>query len=178
MHPGAETFGVSRRATSRPLREMGLGEDLSSGLAAPTPPGPSAVPTFGAPVVEIELTRSQILRVCEDAAGSESEPGVRGGLTVDARRICDVLDEVARNPRPRFSKSLASGLYVLASLPDDGKPVGIAELAEMLEMSNATVHRYLHTLIVAELVQRDAATRKYSLAPALVASPELAVEDE
>jgi hypothetical protein len=157
---------------------MGLGEDLSSGRAAPTSPGPGAVPTFGAPLVEIELTRSQILRVCADAAGSEFEPGVRGGLTVDARRLCDLLDEVARNPRPRFSKSLVSGLYVLASLPDDGKPVGIVELAEMLEMSNSTLHRYLHTLIVAELVQRDAATRKYSRAPALVSSPALAVEDK
>jgi hypothetical protein len=162
---------------ARLLREMGLGEDLSSGRAAPTPPGPRAVPTFGAPVVEIELTRSQILRVCEDAARSESEPGARGGLAVDARRLCGLLDEVARNPRPRFSKSLTSGLYVLASLPDDGKPVGLVELAEMLDMSNATLHRYLHTLIVAELVRHDATTRKYSLAPALAASPALAVED-
>jgi IclR helix-turn-helix domain len=131
-----------------------------------------------ASAIVIELTPSQILRVCQRAAGSEPEPGPRGGLAVDARRLCDLLDEVARNPRPRFSKSLVSGLYVLASLPDDGEPVGIVELAEVLEMSNSTLHRYLHTLIVAELVQRDAATRKYSLAPALVASPALAVENE
>jgi hypothetical protein len=128
-------------------------------------------------VIVIELTRSQILHIREGAGEPEAGADLLDSPNDDVRRLGTLLDEVARNPRPRFSKSLVSGLYVLASLPDDGTPVGIVELAEMLEMSNATLHRYLHTLIVAELVQRDAATRKYSLAPALVASPALAVED-
>jgi hypothetical protein len=131
-----------------------------------------------ASVIVIELTQSQILRVCREAGEPEAEADLLAGPSADVRRLGTLLDEVARNPRARFSKSLASGLYVLASLPDDGTPVGIAELAEMLEMSNSTLHRYLRTLIVAELVQRDATTRKYSLAPALVASPALAVEDK
>jgi hypothetical protein len=171
---------------------MGLGEGSSPGRAAPTPPGPGsspgrAAPTppgpgaaigFGSPVVEIELTPSQILQVCEVAAGSKSEVDVRGGLAADARRLCGLLNEVARNPRPKFSKSLASGLYVLASLPDDGGPLGILKLAEILEMPSATVHRYLQTLIAARLVQRKETTREYSLAPGLVASPALVAEDE
>lgn len=130
-----------------------------------------------ASVIVIELTRSQILHIREEAGESEAGAGLPDSPD-DVRRLGALLNEVARNPRPRFSKSLASGLYVLASLPDDGKPVGIVELAETLEMSNSTLHRYLRTLIVAELVQRDAATRKYSRAPALVASPVLGVEDE
>jgi hypothetical protein len=131
-----------------------------------------------ASAIVIELTRSQILQIREGAGAPEAEADLLDSPHDDVRRLGALLDDVARDPRPRFSKSLASGLYVLASLPDDGKLVGIVELAEMLEMSNSTLHRYLHTLIVAELVQRDAATRKYSLAPALVASPALAVEDE
>jgi IclR helix-turn-helix domain len=186
-----ETFRPPGRAIIRPLREMGLGEGSSSGRAAPTPPGPgsslgrAATPSgpspatvFGPPTVEIELTRSQILRVCEVAAGSESEADLRQGLAGDARSLCALLNEVARNPRPKFSKSLVSGLYVFASLPDDGTPVGIRRLAQLLEMPTATVHRYLHTLIEAELVQRDEKTREYSLAPGLAGDSAVAAENE
>jgi IclR helix-turn-helix domain len=169
---------VPRRAIVLPLREMGLGEGLNLGRAAPTPPGPGEATGFDAPAVQIELTPSQILHVCEVAAGSESEAGLRGGLAADARRLCDLLNEVTRSPRPNFSKSLVSGLYVLASLPDDGRPVGILKLAKMLGMSNSTLHRYLHTLIAAQLVQRNETTREYSLAPELVADPAAAVEDK
>jgi len=171
MRPGVATCGVPRRAILLPLREMGQGEGLNSGRAAPTPPGPGEATSFGAPAVQIALTPSQILHVCEVASGPVSEVEALHGLAADARRLCDLLNEVARNPRPKFSKSFVCGLYVLASLPDDGKPVGIAKLAALLKMPSATVHRYLHTLIVAELVQRDENTREYSLAPGLVASP-------
>jgi hypothetical protein len=131
-----------------------------------------------ASTIAIELTRSQILHIREGAGEPEAEADLLDSPSDDVRHLGALLNVVARDPGSRFSKSLVSGLYVLASLPDDGEPVGIVELAETLEMSNATLHRYLHTLIVAELVQRDAATRKYSLAPALVASRALAVEDE
>jgi hypothetical protein len=47
---------VSRRATVRPLREMSLEEGSSLGRAAPTPPGPGAAASFGAPGEEIEPT--------------------------------------------------------------------------------------------------------------------------
>ena len=130
-----------------------------------------------ASTIVIELTRSQVLRIREEAGEPEADVDLLDSPNDDVRRLGDLLNVVARDPGSRFSKSLVSGLYVLASLPDDGKPVGLVELAEMLEMSNATLHRYLHTLIVAELVRHDATTRKYSLAPALVASPALAVED-
>jgi hypothetical protein len=128
--------------------------------------------------IVIELTRSQILHICREAGEPEAQTDLLDGPYDDVWHLGTLLNEVARNPMPRFSKSLVCGLYVLASLPDNGTPIGIAELAETLGLSSATLHRYLRTLIVAELAQRDAATRKYSLAPALVASPALAVEDE
>ena len=56
------------------------------------------------------------------------------------------------------------GLYVLATLPDDGTTVGVLALAEELEMSASTVHRYLATLLIAGLVRRDERTREYGLA--------------
>jgi hypothetical protein len=170
---------VPRKAIKRrSSREMGLGEGSSLGRAAPTPPGLGAAVASDAPAVAIELTRSQILRVCEVAAGSEAETDVPNGLAADARRLCNLLDEVARNPRPNFSRSLVLGLYVLACFPGDGGPVGIVKLAALLKMPTATVHRYLHTLIVAKLVERDGETRQYSLTPGLVARSAQGVEGE
>jgi hypothetical protein len=108
------------------------------------------------------------------SAGQQSEVDAPDGLAADARRLCGLLNEATRNPRPKFSKTLVCGLYVLASLPSDGTPVGIADLARLLQMPTATVHRYLHTLIVAELVQRHEKTREYSLVPGLATSPAIA----
>src|SRR4029077_8406788 len=64
---------------------------------------------------------------------------------------------------PRLSRSLLSGLIVLASF-ESGSDVGIAELAQMLEMNTSTTHRYVVTLLAAGLIERDPATRKYRLA--------------
>ena len=156
---------MSRGAMLRPLLDMELGEGLSLGRAAPTPPGLGTAMTQGVSAIAIELTRSQILQVCEVAAGTGSEADAHDGLAADARRLCDLLNELAGSPRPKFSRSLVLGLYVLASFPDDGSPVGLVTLAQRLEMPTGTVHRYLHTLIVAELVQRDEKSHAYSLAP-------------
>jgi len=144
------------------------------GSAATSAPQDASSPA----VVVIELTRSQILRVCQEAEGAEADADLLDGPNDDVRNLGAVLNVVARDPGSRFSSSLVTGLYVLASLPDDGKPVGIIKLAEHLEMPKATLHRYLQTLVVAELVQRNEKTREYSRAPALVSSPALAVEDK
>lgn len=65
---------------------------------------------------------------------------------------------------PRLSRSLLSGLLLVASLPEDGSYLGNAQLARMLGMNVSTVHRYLQTLVSVGLVERDPSTRRYRLA--------------
>ncbi len=65
----------------------------------------------------------------------------------------------------RLSRSLLSGLLVLSCFPPDGGYMGIAELARVLGMNTSTTHRYVTTLLAVGLLERDAATRRYRLAP-------------
>jgi DNA-binding MarR family transcriptional regulator len=90
-----------------------------------------------------------------------------GGLTVDAECLRAMLGNAASDSTRRLSRSFTFGLYVLASLPGDGSSVGVAELARYIGEPISTVHRYLQTLVLAELVQYEAKTHKYSLASGL-----------
>jgi DNA-binding IclR family transcriptional regulator len=62
------------------------------------------------------------------------------------------------------SSSLMAGLLVLAAFPKDGSLVANADLGRVLGMNSSTCHRYISTLVVAGLVERDPATRKYRVA--------------
>jgi DNA-binding IclR family transcriptional regulator len=59
---------------------------------------------------------------------------------------------------------------VLASLPADGSFVRLTELADAIGMARSTVHRYLRTLVVAELAEHDATTHRYCLVSDLAIS--------
>jgi len=61
----------------------------------------------------------------------------------------------------RMSRSLLSGLLVLASLPTDGSYRGIVETARLTRMNPSTTHRYMSTLIAVGIVERDPQTRRY-----------------
>jgi Fic family protein len=65
---------------------------------------------------------------------------------------------------PRLSKSLLSGLLLLASFPADGSYLRVTELAQMLDMSPSTTHRYFATLLTVGLLEQDPGTRRYRLA--------------
>ncbi len=62
-----------------------------------------------------------------------------------------------------LSSSLLSGLLVLAAFPADGSSLGNAEVARMMGMNPSTAHRYITTLVVAGLLERDPGTRRYRL---------------
>ncbi|MGA2453670.1 MAG: helix-turn-helix domain-containing protein [Solirubrobacteraceae bacterium] len=109
----------------------------------------------------IELSPAQVDRVVRAAADGGSMAvllsgleRVRGTLAAGAAQLQD----------PRLSRSLLSGLLLVASLPDDGSYLGNAQLARMLDMNVSTVHRYLQTLVAVGLVERDPSTRRYRLA--------------
>jgi IclR helix-turn-helix domain len=63
----------------------------------------------------------------------------------------------------RLSQSLLRGLFVLSFLVD-GKERGLSNIAERLDMSSSSAHRYVNTLLAFGLVEQDRSTRKYRLA--------------
>ena len=84
--------------------------------------------------------------------------------------LADVRAVLAAGPDQlddsRLSRSLLAGLLMLASFPGDGSYVSIAKLAQLLDMSPSTTHRYVSTLLAVGLLERDPRTRKYRLADA------------
>lgn len=114
----------------------------------------------GSDATVIELLPAQVERVVRAAADGDSIPVLLSGL----ERVRGTL--VTRSTQlkdPRLSRSLLSGLLLVASLPRDGSYLGNAQLARMLGMNVSTVHRYLQTLVAVGLVERDPGTRRYRL---------------
>ncbi len=118
--------------------------------------------------IVLELSRSQIAMVLRAADASGAPSTLLSGL--DARAdsplsaSVDELLKLADADERRLSRSLLSGLVVLACFPLDGTQLGVAELARRLEMSPSATHRYISTLVAADLVERDPQTRRYRLA--------------
>jgi IclR helix-turn-helix domain len=115
----------------------------------------------GAGTAVIELLPSQVERVVRAAADSGSIPVLLSGL----ERVRGTLaTRPTQMQDPRLSRSLLSGLLLVASLPGDGSYRGNAQLARLLGMNVSTVHRYLQTLVAVGLAERDPGTRRYRLA--------------
>lgn len=68
----------------------------------------------------------------------------------------------------RLSSSLVRGLAILRAFSPDRPVLGISELAEMLSMRSATVHRYVRTLEHLGYLSQDEPTRRYRLAARVV----------
>jgi IclR family transcriptional regulator, pca regulon regulatory protein len=62
----------------------------------------------------------------------------------------------------RYSQSLERGLAILTAFTPDRTWMGIAELAETLEMSRPTTHRYASTLVALDYLEQGP-RRKYRL---------------
>jgi IclR helix-turn-helix domain len=149
--------GSSRAASSRQWQRAGR-----AGRRSARSNGPGVLET-----VTIELSKSQVDQVIRAA-------GQGGTMSVLLSAVKDPSWTLALDsdewPYPaqmedrRLSRSLLSGLLVLSCFPGDGGYLGIAELARTLGMNTSTTHRYVTTLLVAGLLERDAATRRYRLA--------------
>jgi DNA-binding transcriptional ArsR family regulator len=120
--------------------------------------------------IVLELSRAQVAKVMRTASASGAPSTLLAGLHgPEAPQTSDVeeLMALAEAEERRLSRSLLSGLLVLACFPLDGSHVGIAQLARRLKMSPSATHRYVSTLLAAELVERDHETRQYRLAQRL-----------
>jgi IclR family pca regulon transcriptional regulator len=63
---------------------------------------------------------------------------------------------------PRFSQSLERGLAILGCFTPERPVLGIADIADELEMSRSTTHRYVITLVALGYLEQGA-SRKYRL---------------
>ena len=121
--------------------------------------------------VVLELSRAQVAEVMRTANASGAPSTLLSGLHgPGAPETADVEDlmQLAEAEERRLSRSLLSGLLVLACFPLDGSTVGIAQLARQFKMSPSATHRYVSTLLAAGLVERDGEKRQYRLAQRLI----------
>jgi IclR family pca regulon transcriptional regulator len=72
--------------------------------------------------------------------------------------------ETAEERRGRFSSSLRAGLAILNCFTAERTVLGIAMLADELNMSRSTTHRYASTLVALGYLEQDQ-SRRYRLAP-------------
>jgi hypothetical protein len=121
-----------------------------------------------AATITVELSKQQVDQVVRAA-------GQGGAMSVLLSALKDPNWSLVGDGEPwsqpaqmedrRLSRSLLSGLLVLSCFPADGGYLGIADLARMLAMNTSTTHRYVTTLLAVGLLERDANTRRYRLAP-------------
>jgi IclR family transcriptional regulator, pca regulon regulatory protein len=73
-------------------------------------------------------------------------------------------DDSVEGRRGRYSSSLQAGLAILNCFSAEQPVLGIARLADELNMSRSTTHRYASTLVALGYLEQDQA-RRYRLAP-------------
>lgn len=61
----------------------------------------------------------------------------------------------------RFSQSLETGLLIMRGFSSDIPIQGIADVADRMEASRSTVHRYMTTLVVLGMLEQDHVSRRY-----------------
>jgi IclR family pca regulon transcriptional regulator len=70
---------------------------------------------------------------------------------------------IVAEPTPRYSHSLDMGLAMLECFTTDRDALGVSELADLLNISRATTHRYARTHVQLGNLQQDG-KRRYCLA--------------
>lgn len=113
-------------------------------------------------VVNLELSRAQVDKIVRAAAEAGSMSLLLTGLG-DSRETLERAQRQIGDTDTNLSSSLLSGLLVLAAFPSDGSSLGNAEVARMMGMNPSTAHRYITTLVVAGLLEKDTGTRRYRL---------------
>jgi IclR helix-turn-helix domain len=120
------------------------------------------------PSVSITLSPTQVDTVVRSAndggLGGVAARVIKGMSALRANgqggRDASLDDDMAD---ARLSRSLLRGLSILTCFDPEGEPRGIVEVAQELEMSPSTAHRYALTLLTLGLLERSPHTRKYSL---------------
>lgn len=114
------------------------------------------------PVISIELSKVQVDQVMRSASGEAGHVLAMLYGLVEAREA--MVASLNADANHNLSRSLLSGLLLLASFPRDGGSLGNAEVARLVGMNASTTHRYISTLVEVGLLERDPNTRRYRLA--------------
>ncbi len=114
--------------------------------------------------ISLTLSPAQVREVMR-AATSAASPSMAVMLTGLVRPASTTGED------GRLSRSLLRGLALLATVASSGRDRGIVELAEELQMSPSTAHRYAQTLIEVGLLERSPRTRRYRLTAKPPAAP-------
>ena len=110
--------------------------------------------------IAITLSPAQVDYVVRTAAGRA--PGVSGLIygTIGDASLSRLLSDASD---PRLSRSMLRGFSLLTCFGVEGEPRGIVDVANELDMSPSTAHRYALTLVHLGLLERSPDTRKYSV---------------
>jgi len=109
--------------------------------------------------ISITLSRSQVNQVLLQAKRERGVAGALNGLA-DHARLAEAYRSIDKDG-PLISRSLLTGLIVFSCFPEDGRTLGINELAGILGLGTSTTFRYVTTLVAAGLLERDPKTRRY-----------------
>jgi IclR family pca regulon transcriptional regulator len=71
--------------------------------------------------------------------------------------------DIRPSAEPKYSRSLEFGLAIISCFTAEKQILGIAELADLIEVSRSTTHRYAHTLVALGCLEQDD-KRRYRLA--------------
>lgn len=65
--------------------------------------------------------------------------------------------------KPRLDTTIVKGMRVIETLAQSAKPLGVSELARMLDLQKSNTHRILNTLMELGYVQKEPGTPLYQL---------------
>jgi IclR helix-turn-helix domain len=108
--------------------------------------------------ISIELSKAQVNEVVRGVAGERGVSDLLRGLQ-DQQTFSARYRTLADSPR--HSRSLLLGLLVLTCFPSDGTELAVTDVAQQIEMSPSTTHRYMTTLLAVGLLEQDPRTRGY-----------------
>jgi len=111
--------------------------------------------------IRIELRSEQVDTIVRTATGAGNMSILLAGLHSTRETIEDNRQLIED---PRMSRSLLTGLLVLAAFPSDGSEISVSAVAHRLRLGDSTTHRYISTLLSVGLIERDPSTRLYRLA--------------
>jgi IclR family pca regulon transcriptional regulator len=92
----------------------------------------------------------------------QSAGGSRAGKDKQAVRGAPASARVRSAPDPRLSRSLEYGIAILECFSGERQEIGIADLADIVQISRSTTHRYAITLVALGYLEQDS-KRKYRL---------------
>lgn len=111
--------------------------------------------------VTVTLTDAQATQVARDVLDISSLEIL--GEHREPKRTRQLLVELGNDRR--YSRSTLRALAVLDAFSPDGTERDLTNVAEDLNLSHATTHRYVNTWVMVGELQQDPATRRYRRRP-------------